>query len=111
MDEWGAGQQRECCDKFVTHVTELSQKKAFVKCPQSCDAMRPESCEAFDVPRFRRPSGSYPYGSKSSGVSAGCNGGLAARVGQAGGRPSKDLRAAAQSVIPGRMGTRRGLLI
>ena len=23
VDEWGAGQQRECCDKFVTHVTEL----------------------------------------------------------------------------------------
>ncbi len=97
LDGRGAGRQRECCDKFVTHVTELLQKKAFVKCLKPCGAMRPESCEAFGVPRFRRPSGSYPYGSESSGVPAGCKGGLAARVGQAGGRPSKDLRAAARS--------------
>jgi hypothetical protein len=32
VDEWEAGQQRECCDKFVTRVTESSQKKVFVKC-------------------------------------------------------------------------------
>ena len=32
-----------------------------------------------------------------SGVPAGCNGGLAARVGQAGGRPSKGWRASARS--------------
>ena len=48
---------------------------------------------------------------RERGVPAGCNGGLAARMGQAGGRPSKGLRTAARSVIPGRMGTRRGLLI
>ena len=78
LDGRGAGRQRVCCDKFVTHVTELSQKKVFAKCLKPCGAMRPESCEAFGVPRFRRPSGSYPYGSESSGVPAGCNGGLAA---------------------------------
>ena len=44
MDGKVAGQQRECCDKFVTHVTELSQKKVFAKCMKPCDAMRPESC-------------------------------------------------------------------
>jgi hypothetical protein len=54
VDEWEAGQQRECCDKFVTRVTESSQKKVFVKCPQPCGAMRPESCGALGVPRFRR---------------------------------------------------------
>jgi hypothetical protein len=39
MDAKVAGQQRECCDKFVTHVTELSQKKVFAKCMKPCDAM------------------------------------------------------------------------
>ena len=32
MDGQVAGQQREFCDKFVTHVTELSQKKVLAKC-------------------------------------------------------------------------------
>ena len=44
LDGRGAGQQRECCDKFVTHVTELSQKKVFAKCLKPFSAMRPESC-------------------------------------------------------------------
>jgi hypothetical protein len=28
----GRAEQKESCDKFVTHVTELSQKKVFAKC-------------------------------------------------------------------------------
>jgi len=35
-------EQKECCDKFVTSVTELLQSKALAKCQKPSDAMRPE---------------------------------------------------------------------
>jgi hypothetical protein len=36
-------EQKECCDKFVTSVTDLLQSKALAKCQKPSDAMRPES--------------------------------------------------------------------
>jgi hypothetical protein len=62
----GRAEQKECCDKFVTHVTELSQSKSLAKCqkPQAeCSRRKVPGERARPRAQSHAPRGAFEWNS------------------------------------------------